>query len=179
MRAKDIMTRCVASVASDTSLVTAAALMVDQRVSALVVIDDGKLVGIVSQTDLLRRQQPGPKRDRAACWSGRRAFDNVGASWLQGREGQALAMQVFDVMTSRVVTVAEDARVADISALFEKHKIRQTPVIDAGWVVGIVGYADFVRALVTRDVLYRHAQASTDSSIRRRAPLCDAAGGAL
>lgn len=164
MQAKDIMSKNVISVAPETSVVEAAALMVGKRISAVPVISDGTVVGIVSETDLLHRFELGTQRTTAAQPWWRRIFESDSSSWIYV---QAHAMKVRDVMTPRVVTIAEDTSVADIAALFEKHKIKQAPVVKSGLTVGIVSRADFMRALVARAKPARKPRPEGDAAILR------------
>lgn len=164
MRARDIMTKSVISVAPETSVVEAAALMVGKRISAVPVISDGAVVGIVSESDLLHRYELGTQRDPAPQSWWRRIFESDRTSWSYV---EAHAMKVRDVMTPRVITIAEDTPAADIAALFETHKIKQVPVINSGLAVGIVSRADFVRALVARAKPGRKPRPKGDAAIRR------------
>ncbi|MEO8122514.1 MAG: CBS domain-containing protein [Burkholderiales bacterium] len=164
MHARDIMTKGVISVAPETSVVEAAALMVSKRISAVPVISEGAVVGIVSEADLLHRYELGTQRDPAPPSWWRRIFESDSSSWSYV---EAHAMKVRGVMTSRVVTLKEDTPVADIAALFEKHKIKQAPVIKAGLAVGIVSRADFMRALVARAKPGRKPRPKGDAAILR------------
>lgn len=164
MRAKDIMTANVISVAPETSVVEAAATMVRKRITALPVLDDGKLAGIVSEADLMHRYEIGTQRATPVRSWWRRMFEADSAPM---KYVEAHAMKVRDVMTQRVVTVGEDTSATDIAALFEEHKIKQAPVVDAGTVVGIVSRADFLRALVARAKRTRKPRPRGDAAILR------------
>lgn len=164
MRTRDIMTQSVTSVTPETSVLDVAALMVDKRVNAVVVISAGVVVGIVSEADLLHRYELGTQRDLAARPWWRRVFD-VDAD--AGSYVEAHAMKVRDVMTTDVITVDENTSAADIAALFEQHKIRQAPVVKQGSMVGIVSGADFVRALVERTQQEPAGHPMGDEAIRR------------
>lgn len=164
MRARDIMTATVISVGPENSVVEAAALMVRKRISAVPVISDGAVVGIVSEADLLHRYELGTQRDPAPRSWWRRIFDSDNSAWSYV---QAHAMKVRDVMTPDVVTVEEDSPATDIAALFEKHKIKQVPVVRSGSAVGIVSRADFMRALVARARTGRKPAPKGDAAIRR------------
>lgn len=164
MKIRDVMTRTVISATPDTSIPDAAVLLVDNRISALPVVDGGSLVGIVSEADLLRRYELGTERDPASRPWWRRLLGGDGSSWSYV---ESHAMKVRDIMTSPVVTVAEDMPASDAVALFESRRIKRAPVLRAGAVVGIVSRADFVRALATRAKMPRDDQPRSDESIRR------------
>ncbi|MBK7262393.1 MAG: CBS domain-containing protein [Rubrivivax sp.] len=164
MRARDIMTTPVISVTPDTAVLQAAALMVEHRINAIVVISGNAIVGIVSEANLLHRYELGTQRDPAARPWWRRLFDSDAAAWSYV---EAHAMKVRDIMTPQVFTIEEDTPAVDIAALFEQHKIKQAPVVKAGSVVGIVSRADFVRALVARAKPGQETHAKSDAAIQR------------
>lgn len=164
MRARDIMSKSVVSVTPETSVLEVAALMVDHRINAVVVISGGAVVGIVSEADLLHRYELGTQRDPAARPWWRRILDADAAvsSYIE-----AHAMKVRDVMAKQVFTVEQDTPAIDIAALFEQHRIKQAPVVKDGSVVGIVSRFDFVRALVARTQRRQDAHPKSDAAIRR------------
>ncbi len=164
MRALDIMSKTVISVTPESSVLEAAALMVDNRINAVVVISGDAVVGILSDSNLLHRYELGTQRDPAARPWWRRIFDADAAVWSYV---EAHAMKVRDVMATHVITVEENTPAADIAALFEEHKIKQAPVVRAGSLVGIISRADFVRALVARSQRGHESQPNSDAAIRR------------
>lgn len=164
MRARDIMTRDVISAGPETTVLELAALMLDNRVSAIPVLSGGSLVGIVSEADLLHRYELGTQRNAGTQPWWRRLFDEDAAPWSYV---EAHAMRVGDIMTTAVVSVEHDASVGDVAALFESRKIRRAPVLKAEAMVGIVSRADFVRALVARAEIRRDPRPKSDESIRR------------
>ena len=149
MIARDVMTRDVVSVTSDTTVRKIASLLVKNRISAVPVVDrSGVPIGIVSEGDLIR---PG----RAAREAWRR-------SWLEIlAEGQPLAPELLawlhsqnhsagTVMSAPVITVGEETSLAEIARLLTAHRIKRVPVVRDGRIVGIVSRADLVRALLAR-----------------------------
>lgn len=141
----DVMTRDPATVAPDTSLRDAAAVLLDQGVSGLPVTDDeGRLVGIITEADFVaaeaERGDSGRHRILAA---------------LLGREHSALgsAERVGDVMARSVETVHETDTVAAVAHAMLRHKVKRLPVVDrTGKLVGIVSRADVVKSFVREDV---------------------------
>lgn len=164
MRARDIMTRTVVSVTPEASVLEAAALMVDQRINAVLVTSGDAVVGIVSEANLLHRFELGTQRDPATRKWWHRLFDADRTTW---NYVEAHAMKVRDVMATQVITIEEDTPAADIAALFDEHKIKQAPVIKAGLVVGIVSRTDFVRALVARAQSAHPPPANSDETIKQ------------
>lgn len=143
MNVSDVMTRHVISVSPDASVEDAAKQMLEHGISGLVVVDDkGELAGVVTEGDLLRRDELGTERHRP-WWlrlfvsSGRQATDFTRA---HGR-------RVRDVMTDDVVTVSADGSLTDVVELMEQRRIKRLPVTEANRVVGIVSRADLLRAL--------------------------------
>jgi CBS domain-containing protein len=126
MIAADVMTRNVISVPPDATVADAVELMLGRGISGLLVVDtSGMLAGIVTEGDLLRRDELGTQR-RRSWWlrllasPGRQAADFTRA---HGRK-------VADVMTHDVLSVAADAPLTDIVALMEEHRVKRVPVLD-------------------------------------------------
>lgn len=115
----DIMSRDVLSVARDSSLVEAAASMHERRVGAVVVLEDGRLVGILTERDVLR-----------AVATGR------------------LAGTVADVMTASPDTIGADESSAQAAVLMIHGGFRHLPVVERDGVVGMISIRDLVRLTV-------------------------------
>lgn len=144
MRAKDIMTANVFSVRPDTSIREVAKLLLARRISAAPVIDDTKrLCGIISEGDLLRRHETGTERSRS-WWTNLMSSTEVQADEYVRAHG----LRAKDVMTSKVVTVDEDAPVGDIVDLLERRNIKRVPVVRGDRLVGIVSRSNLLQALV-------------------------------
>jgi CBS domain-containing protein len=145
MKVRDVMTTEVISVRRDTPVREIARLLAERRISAVPVVDeDRRVLGIVSEGDLVRRAETGTVRTRS-WWleifadSVSRAVDYAKA---HGRKAE-------DVMTSDVVTIHEDASLAEAATLLEKHRIKRLPVIQAGRIVGILSRANLIQALAS------------------------------
>jgi CBS domain-containing protein len=163
MRASDIMTRAVLTIAPDATIGEAVRLMLDRRISGLPVVDAaGTLVGIVTEGDFLRRTEFGTERKRSRWLEfllgpGRMAEEFVHAS---GRK-------VDEVMTDIVETVDEDAPLVKIVDLMERRRIKRLPVARDGKVVGIVTRANLLGALAGL-TLEKRAASVADANIRER-----------
>jgi len=116
--------------------------MVDQRISGVPVIDHGRLVGIISENDLVRRVELGTEKTRSRWVQFLTSDDTLLAEYVHARGQMAR-----DVMTTHVVTVAPDDPVAAVAEILETHHIKRVPVIDGGKVVGIVSRANLLQAL--------------------------------
>jgi CBS domain-containing protein len=143
MKAQDVMTQPVVSIAPDASILEAVGLMLRHRISGLPVVDAaGHLAGVVTEGDFLRRSEIGTQRRRPRWLEffipGRLASEYVHAS---GR-------RVDEVMSVEVHTVDADAPLEDIVRLMERHRIKRVPVLRGGELIGIVTRANLVRALI-------------------------------
>jgi CBS domain-containing protein len=143
MRAHQIMTRRVTTVSPDSTIVDAANTMLKQHISGLPVTNaSGKLIGIVSEGDFIRRAEIGTQRRRAR-WlkfllgAGRDASDFVHE---QGRK-------VGEIMTPNPCTVSEDTLLEDIVTTMEKNSIKRLPVMRGDQIVGIVTRANLLQAV--------------------------------
>jgi CBS domain-containing protein len=153
MTIEQIMTRDVITVNPAASIHTAARLMVDHRVSGLpVVADDGKLVGIISEGDLILRHT---RRAQRPWW--RAFFENPEQV---AREYQkAAGTTVAEVMTHPVVSISPVWGIETAAAIFQNRRIRRIPVVRDGQLVGIVTRADLIKALVAKSAPGPHGEA--------------------
>src|SRR6202035_2337149 len=150
MRAHQIMTRQVITVATGAAVLEAANIMLQNHISGLPVVDEaGKLVGIVSQGDFIRRVEIGTQRKRGRWLKfllgpGREASDFVHE---QGRK-------VAEIMTADPCTVTEDATLEAIVELMERNNVKRLPVVRGDRLVGIVTRTNLLSAVagLARDV---------------------------
>src|SRR3954447_26151204 len=154
MRAKDIMSSPVHTVLEVTTVEAAAQLLTTKAVTALPVVDTtGRLVGMVSESDLLWHRVPA---DPTAHM--RRMPDTDPAN----RPGM-----VGEAMSPYSVTTRPDADVAEVAEQMLEHDVRSMPVLDAGAVVGIISRRDILRAMVRGDdVLTAEVQHRLDEYAR-------------
>lgn len=146
MEAQDIMTRNVFTTTPEATVGEVARLLVDRHVSAAPVLDAaGKLVGIVSEGDLVRRPEIAGER-RPSWWLALISDESERARDYVKLHGQS----VRQIMTRDVVTVSETTPINEIARLLEERRIKRVPVLRGGKVVGIVSRADLVRALAAR-----------------------------
>jgi CBS domain-containing protein len=145
MRAHQIMTRPVITVTPETSIVEAANTMLQKHVSGLPVVDgSGKLVGIISEGDFIRRSEIGTQRKRGRFLKfilgpGKAASDFVHE---HGRK-------VSEIMTPDPLTITEDTTLEDIVTLMEKNNIKRLPVIRGDKIVGIVSRSNLLQAVAS------------------------------
>lgn len=162
LTAKDVMTAKVFTVAPDDTVRNVATILTTHGISAVPVVDGDRLVGIVSEGDLMRRAELGTAARPRSWWldlftdSATTAADYT----------KAHARHVDAVMTKNVVTVADDTPLADIANLLEKRRIKRVPVVRGDKLVGIVSRANLIRALATARDSQLAATAAGDSGIR-------------
>ena len=143
MKARDVMTRNVITIAPDASVLEALRLMLQYKISGLPVVDaSGSVLGIVTEGDFLRRAETGTERKRP-----RWLELLVGSGPLARDYIRSHARRVHEVMTHDAETVTEEAQLGDIVTLMEKYRIKRVPVVRDGRVVGIVSRANLLRAL--------------------------------
>lgn len=165
MNAGDIMSSPVISVAPDTAVRQIAALLFKERISGVPVLDKGKLVGLVSEGDLLHRQEIGtdrPKRS-GSWWLRLFSSDQTPAEYVKAHGRFAR-----DVMTREVETIAPDTSVTEIATLLESRGIKRVPVMRDGQVVGIVSRANLVQALAGGHPPVARLTGPADQAIRGR-----------
>ena len=145
MKAKDVMTSPVVSVESDSTVLQAIQIMLQRRMSGLPVVDkEGRLIGIVTKGDFLRRAETGTQRRRP-----RWLEFLVGPGRLAAEYACSHGRKVSEVMTPDPVTVSEETPLEDIVTLMEKRQIKRVPVVGGEHVVGIVSRANLLRALAS------------------------------
>ncbi|MDB5642294.1 MAG: hypothetical protein JWN07_1611 [Hyphomicrobiales bacterium] len=144
MEACQVMTSPTITISPGAGVRQAITTMLDNRVSGLPVVDEaGRLAGVVSEGDLLRRAEIGTEKHRPKWLEfllgpGRSASDYV----------HSHSRRVADVMTADAVSVDEHASLESVVALMEKRGVKRVPVLRDGVVVGIVTRADLLRAFV-------------------------------
>ena len=145
MKAADVMTTHVISVAPDESILKCVRLMLEYRISGLPVVDaKGSLVGIVTEGDFLRRAEAGTERKRP------RWLEFItGPGRLADEYVHSHGRKVAEVMTPEPLTITEDTPVEDVVRLMEQRRIKRLPVVRGTSVVGIVSRANLLHALAS------------------------------
>jgi CBS domain-containing protein len=144
MKAADVMVRNVITVGPDASVEDVAKKLLDHRISAVpVVSDNGIMVGIVSEADLLRRSEAGTERQRSRWLHLFTSSETLAAEFARSH-----ARRVSDVMTRWVVTASPDTSLGEIADLLEENGIKRVPIVEQGRILGIVSRADLLRAFV-------------------------------
>lgn len=145
MKAADVMTRNVVSVKPDATVLQAARLMLQHHISGLPVIDDGgRLVGVLSEGDFLRRRETATERRRS-----RWLEFLMGPGKIASEYTHSHGNKVSEVMTDEVATVSEDTPLEAIVELMEHRRIKRVPVMRGDTVVGIVTRSNLMHAMVS------------------------------
>jgi CBS domain-containing protein len=146
MKAQDVMVSPVISVRDNLTVRDVAKTMVERRISAVPVVDAaGKLIGIVTEADLIHRIEAGTERPYS-WWlhmlSGDRA---MAADYVKSH-----ARNIADIMTREVKSAEPETPLVDIAELFERHHIKRVPIVNkAGDLVGLVSRANIIQAVAS------------------------------
>ncbi len=146
MNAADIMVKDVVTVGPDAPVMDIAALMLERHISGLPVVDgNGRVLGIVSEGDLIRR--PEIETDRVKLgWLRLLVSDEARARDFVKHHGRTAR----EVMTQPALSVAVDTPLAEVVRLMERHRVKRLPVVERGKLAGLVTRTDLLRALVSR-----------------------------
>ena len=143
MLVKEAMTTPAITVGPDAPLSEAIALLVDHKLSGLPIVDrKGRLRGIISEGDLLRRLELGTIKQPKRWWS--RVFSERSTA---GAYRMTEGRKVCDVMSADPITIEDTATLSAAADMMEKHGIKRIPVLRHGTLVGMLTRADFVRML--------------------------------
>jgi CBS domain-containing protein len=163
MKVKDVMTAPVISVEPDASIWEAVRIMLQRHISGLPVIDKGgRLVGMVSEGDFLRRAETGTQRQRPHWLEFLMAPRRLAEEYTRTH-----GRKIQDIMTPNPLTVTEGTPLDEVVGTMEKRRIKRLPVVRGNDVVGIVTRANLVHALagVARELMPTTA---SDEGIRER-----------
>jgi CBS domain-containing protein len=162
MRAVDVMVRDVVTVKPNADIAQAIKLLAEHDVSALPVVDDaGRVVGVISEADLLHRQEIGTVKQRP-WWQ-----EAVTPSWTLAEDfAKSHGRRVDEIMSTKVVSASEDASLGEIATLLERHRIKRIPIVRDGKLVGIVSQSNLIQALASTKAPSA-ANGGSDREIRR------------
>lgn len=148
LTAKDIMTRDPITVSPDTELLYAAKLLLEEGVNGLPVLDaQGKLVGIICQSDLIAQQKRLPIPSIFTLLDGFIPLTSM--KHLEKAIKKISGTTVADAMTPDPVTVRPETSIEDVAGLMVDNNFHTLPVVEEGRLVGVVGKEDVLRTLVT------------------------------
>jgi CBS-domain-containing membrane protein len=163
MKAHDVMTWGTITVEPEASMARAVRLMLQNSISGLPVVDDkGRLVGMVTEGDFLRRGELGTQRQRP-----RWLEFLVGPGRLAAEYVQSSGRKVSEIMTPDVQTITPETPLDEVVRKMERHRIKRLPVVQDGKLVGIVSRANLLHALASVAREFKSA-ATDDITIRDR-----------
>lgn len=143
LTAADVMTTEVVSITPDTPVRDIAELLYTRRISGVPVVDaDGRVIGIVSEGDLIGHAAIIGER-RRSWWLSLFADESATARDYVKTHGRTAR----EVMSATVVTVEETATLADIAETFAQHRLKRVPVVKGGKLVGIVTRGDLLKGV--------------------------------
>jgi CBS domain-containing protein len=161
MRADQMMSRHVITIGADADLVDAIKTMLKHGVSGLPVVDQaGKLVGILSKSDFLRRAEIGTERKRGRLLTFLAGPDKVAFDFKREH-----GRNVGEIMTPKPATITADTPVEEIARIMDSRHVKRLPVVNGDKIVGIVTHSDFLPA-IARLVLNAESVAQDDDKIR-------------
>ena len=145
MKALDVMVRDVVTVKPEDSVAEAVQLLAEYDVSALPVVDDAdNVVGVISEADLIHRQEIGTEKQRP------RWLEAITpASTLAEEFAKSHGRRVEEVMSTDVVSASEDTPLGEIATLLERHRIKRVPIVRGGKLVGIISRSNLIQALAS------------------------------
>lgn len=162
MQAKDVMTTQVVSVSETSTVYDVALTLLDCGISAAPVLDaKGKLVGIVSEGDLMRRDESGTTHRRSWWLDMLTTRDELASQYVK-EHGRRAA----DVMTRNVITVTPDTELSEVANLLERHSIKRLPVVEEGRLVGLISRANLIQALAALHDRLPSETSADDAAIR-------------
>jgi CBS domain-containing protein len=146
MQARDVMVSPVITVGKFATVRDVAKILLEKRISAVPVVDHaGKVIGIVTESDLMHRAEAGTERPYS-WWVRFLAGDAmIAADYVKSH-----AAKVEDIMTSNVVTATPETPLHEIAALLEEHQIKRVPIVNKdGDLVGIVSRSNLVQVVAS------------------------------
>ena len=164
MRAKDIMTPNVITVRQDVPVSDVAELLLEKKITAVPVVgEDGRLAGIVSEGDLVRRLSEGADDDRP-WWLKMMATNSDGARDFIKSHGRTAG----DVMTRNVVSVNEDTELNEVAHVLEANRIKRVPVVTDGKVVGIISRSNMLQVIAGQKTEVKKPASVSDRELRKQ-----------
>ncbi|MEW6117979.1 MAG: CBS domain-containing protein [Nitrospirota bacterium] len=146
LRAKDIMTKDVITVTPTTTVEDLARILTEHKISgAPVVNENGELIGVVTETDLISRNK------RLHIPTVMRLFDAYimleSPSKIEQEIKKMAAVTVNDIYTRHVITVTEDTTIEDVATIMSDRKVYLLPVVEGRTIKGIIGKMDLIKGI--------------------------------
>ena len=147
---RDIMTTDLITLTPDTDVVKAAQVLLDQHINGAPVVDkNGKLVGIICQSDLVAQQKKLPIPTLFTLLDS--VIQLTSKKQIEKQIGKIAALTVAEAMTPDPVTVTPDTAIETVAALMVDNSFHTLPVVESDQLVGIIGKEDVLRTLLPKD----------------------------
>jgi CBS domain-containing protein len=143
VKARDVMTTPVITATPETPVREIASVLLEKRISGMPIVEGSRVVGVVSEGDLLRRIESGTEPRRSKWLEALIEPDVQAADFVRSR-----GLLARDVMTRDLVWVEADSDLRDVAKVFEQRRIKRVPVLESGRLVGIISRANLLRALM-------------------------------
>lgn len=148
MKAKDIMEKEVVTVKQYATIKEIVRVLIDNKISGVPVVDDdGRLLGIVSEGDILHKEA-NPRLPNFINILGAIIYYN-GVERYNEDFKKLMARQASEIMTDKVVVISEDVEIDEVAGLMIKHGIKRIPVVEGGKIVGIISRTDIIKTLLS------------------------------
>ncbi|HZK44404.1 MAG TPA: CBS domain-containing protein [Syntrophomonadaceae bacterium] len=149
MLAKDIMTKDVITVKANTKVEAVTALLVDNKISGIPVVDDdNRIIGIVTEKDLIIKASELKVPFYVTLFDSIIFLDNP--IRFNKDIKKFVASEVLDAMTTDVLVVEEDAKISKVVEIMQKKRINRVPVVRNGKLVGIITRNDILKSMVKK-----------------------------
>lgn len=146
LKAMDIMTTEAITLAPDDDIPSAVKTMLEKRINGAPVVEDGKVVGVLTQGDLVAQQKKLSLPSFFTLLDG--IFPLSSMADLDQEMQKITALSVKDAMTSPALTVGPETGIDELAAIMSNKKMYTLPVVDDGELIGVVGKEDVLRTLM-------------------------------
>lgn len=146
LKAKDIMTTECITLTPETDIATAAKVLLDKKINGAPVLDDGKVVGVLCQSDLVAQQKKITLPSFFTLLDG--VIPLSSHDELDREMTKIAALKVGDAMTAAPTFVQPETSIEDVATLMANQKLYTLPVIEDGKLVGVVGKEDVLKTLL-------------------------------
>jgi CBS domain-containing protein len=163
MNAADVMTRRVITTNPNSTVRDVAITLITNHISAVPVVGvDGKLLGIVSEGDLLRRSETQTERQRPWWLACLTSSETLATEFVKTH-----SRNVSDVMTRKVITAKPNTPLHRIATLLEQHRIKRVPIVKDERIEGLVSRANLVQALASQPESAAAPATPSDLALRK------------
>ncbi|MFZ5564200.1 MAG: CBS domain-containing protein [Thermodesulfobacteriota bacterium] len=146
IRARDVMTKAVITVSPETDIAQATGILLKNHINGVPVVNkEGRLVGMLCQSDLIVQQKRLPLPSIFTFLDGVFSFSSTKA--LEKEVQKIAATTVADAMSAPAVSVGPDATIEEVASLMVEKHFHTIPVVDNGRLVGILGKEDVLKTL--------------------------------